>query len=242
MKKWIFVTLLVQSLVVLASPPTMPEGLTVSKAGYSATLSWIPNPQSDLTYYSVYRADESGGPYTEIAQTTDLEYTDLYLSPGTWYYVISAHNPYGESPLSEEVEISFRTPLHRYYNATITDHFYTTDFSELGAGNASWVYEGVACYVEPDQTVGSVQFDRYWNGVTQSHYYTIDATFNEPGWQNEGYVGFAYPYQISYSVPLYHYHNSTDADHFYTTDWNALGSGNATWTYFGVAAYVFTTP
>jgi hypothetical protein len=38
-------------------------------------------------------------------------------------------------------------PLYRYWNPTIGDHFYTTNWAELGAGNYGWGYEGIQCYV-----------------------------------------------------------------------------------------------
>jgi Zn-dependent metalloprotease len=38
-------------------------------------------------------------------------------------------------------------PLFRYWNPGIGDHFYTTNWSELGAGKYGWNYEGVQCYV-----------------------------------------------------------------------------------------------
>ncbi|MFZ5986846.1 MAG: hypothetical protein ACOYWZ_06965 [Bacillota bacterium] len=35
--------------------------------------------------------------------------------------------------------------LYRYCNGT--DHFYTTNYSELGSGKLGYVYEGIQCYV-----------------------------------------------------------------------------------------------
>lgn len=34
-------------------------------------------------------------------------------------------------------------PIYRYYSPVWTDHFYTTNYGELGRGNAEWQYEGV---------------------------------------------------------------------------------------------------
>jgi hypothetical protein len=38
-------------------------------------------------------------------------------------------------------------PLYRYWNPGNGDHFYTTNWSELGSGKYGWGYEGVQCYV-----------------------------------------------------------------------------------------------
>ena len=40
-------------------------------------------------------------------------------------------------------------PLYRYFNKVFKDHFYTTNFKELGWGNESWNHEGIQCYVYP---------------------------------------------------------------------------------------------
>ena len=39
-------------------------------------------------------------------------------------------------------------PLYRYFNRDIMDHFYTTDFKELGGLDSSGL-EGIECYVYP---------------------------------------------------------------------------------------------
>jgi len=46
-------------------------------------------------------------------------------------------------------QVAGTVPLHRYWNPTITDHFYTTNWGELGRGKKGWGYEGVQCYVFP---------------------------------------------------------------------------------------------
>jgi len=38
-------------------------------------------------------------------------------------------------------------PMYRYFSPTWTDHFYTTNFGELGRGNAEWLYEGSLGYI-----------------------------------------------------------------------------------------------
>lgn len=38
-------------------------------------------------------------------------------------------------------------PLYRYWNPQVGDHFYTTNWNELGNGKYGWGYEGVQCYV-----------------------------------------------------------------------------------------------
>ena len=41
------------------------------------------------------------------------------------------------------------TPLYRYWDPTLTDHFYSNNFNELGFGAYGWSFEQVECYVSP---------------------------------------------------------------------------------------------
>ena len=135
-------------------------------------------------------------------------------------------------------------PLHRYWNSDAADHFYTTDWNELGNGNYGWIYEGIQCHVHPTQAAGTVPLHRYWNSDAADHFYTTD--WNELGngnygWVYEGVQCYVYPTQAAATVPLHRYWNSDAADHFYTTDWNELGNGNYGWVYEGVQCYVLAT-
>lgn len=40
-------------------------------------------------------------------------------------------------------------PLYRYWNPENGDHFYTMNWSELGAGGYGYTLEGIQCYVYP---------------------------------------------------------------------------------------------
>jgi hypothetical protein len=131
--------------------------------------------------------------------------------------------------------------LHRYWGPQIPDHFYTTNWSELGAGNAVWIYEGVACRVHPQQAPGTVPLFRYWNSRAGDHFYTTD--FSELGggqfdWIFEGIACYVHAQQAPGTVPLYRYWNTGGSEHFYTTDWNELGSGQGGWLFEKVQCYV----
>ena len=81
------------------------------------------------------------------------------------------------------------TPLYRYWNPQIGDHFYTTNWSELGSGRFGWTYEGVQAHVYPPQQQDTVPLYRYWNPQGGDHFYTTN--WNELGngrygWRYEG--------------------------------------------------------
>jgi hypothetical protein len=84
-------------------PPAAPTGLTAAPGNAQVTLNW--SSVSGATGYNVKRSTVSGGPYTTIgAGVTATAYTDPGLNNGTtYYYVVSALNPAGESPDSTQV-------------------------------------------------------------------------------------------------------------------------------------------
>jgi len=77
-----------------------------------------------------------------------------------------------------------------------TDHFYTTNYGELGAGAHGWTLEGIQGYVYAVQKGGTVPLYRYWNANVADHFYTTN--FAElgngaNGWVLEGIQCYVYP-------------------------------------------------
>jgi Subtilase family/Repeat of unknown function (DUF5648) len=136
-------------------------------------------------------------------------------------------------------------PLHRYMSSGATDHFYTTDWNELGNGNLGYVYEGVACYAFATQRPGTVPLYRYVSYPWGDHFYTTD--WNELGqgawgWDFETVQCYVLPNPQPGAVPLYRYWNATIGDHFYTTNWGELGAGKFGWQFEWIQCYVYLTP
>jgi hypothetical protein len=81
------------------SNPVPPPPIWLSAVGGSTpqvALSWTPS--SGALGYNVKRAAVSGGPYATIASVTTTNYVDTNASTaGTYYYVVSGTNSYGES-------------------------------------------------------------------------------------------------------------------------------------------------
>jgi hypothetical protein len=147
--------------------------------------------------------------------------------------------------LGGAVEGDVPVALHRYWNAQIPDHFYTTNWAELGAGNAVWQYEGVACYVHAAAAAGTVPLYRYWNSSLGDHFFTTDYSEIGPGkfgWVLEGPACYVHAQPATALVPLYRYWNTHGRDHFYTTNFNELGNGNFGWAYEKVQCYVHAHP
>lgn len=145
----------------------------------------------------------------------------------------------GTVPPDPQVDLA---PLHRYWNGRAGDHFYTTNWGELGGGRSGWAYEGVQCDIAPRPRAGLVPLYRYWNGRASDHFYTTnwaELGTGRYGWAYEGIQGYVSPTPQAGLQPLYRYWNPRIADHFYTTSWGELGSGRYGWFYEGIQCYVW---
>ena len=135
------------------------------------------------------------------------------------------------------------TAHYRYWNAPATDHFYTTNWSELGGGAHGWKYEGVQCYILPSQVPGTVPLYRYWNAGIADHFYTTNWSElggGAHGWVYEGIQGYVRPSPRPGTVPLLRYWGNTD--HFYTTNFAELGFGKNGYRFEGIQCWVYLSP
>lgn len=141
-----------------------------------------------------------------------------------------------------EVQGQGKVTLQRYWNSRIGDHFYTTNWGELGAGGGGWQHEGVAGCVMPYNDGISLPLYRYWNSRIGDHFYTT--SWNElgsggNGWSYEGVAGWM-PIQANSSTLTFHrYWNPRIGDHFYTTNWGELRGGGNGWSYEGGCCNIY---
>jgi len=132
-------------------------------------------------------------------------------------------------------------PVYRYWNAGLTDHFYTTNAGEIGttvsgqAGNHGYVSEGVAFHVFSHPHPGLLPVYRYNNDGKHNHFYTTNVgeigttqagQAGNRGYVCEGVLGYVSPNPFHGGVPVYRY-NKDDSDHFYTTNAGEIGKTNA---------------
>jgi len=119
-------------------------------------------------------------------------------------------------------------PFYRYYNGYRIDHFYTTDWKELGNGNHGWAYQGIECRIYSSQVPDTVPLYRYWHKKKSDHFYTTNikeigtATHGRFGWGaylSEGIAGYCYSKdQGSETFPLHRFYDKQGRNHFYTTN------------------------
>jgi hypothetical protein len=141
------------------------------------------------------------------------------------------------------VPVVLSVPVFRYWNPLNTDHFYTTNWAELGAGKYGYIFEGIQCYSYPSQVPGSIPLYRYWNAPRGDHFYTTswaELGSGKFGYAYEGVQTYVFSAAAANRVPLYRYWNAVAGDHFYTTNWAELGWGKYGYTFEGVQCYVAT--
>jgi hypothetical protein len=110
-----------------------PNGLSARAGSGWVGLAWVPTPGA--TSYNVKRSTSPGGPYSVLASAVLTPgFTDVAVTNGqTYFYVVSAVSPDGESGNSTEVaatptsipDFSFETPL-------VSDYQYDPDECDLG--------------------------------------------------------------------------------------------------------------
>jgi len=133
-------------------------------------------------------------------------------------------------------------PIFRYWSPSVTDHYYSIKYNELGEGDLGWGIERIAGFAFSGQLLGTVPLYRYWNPTLGDHFYTTN--FNElgngaQGWILERVECYVYSQQQSGTVPLYRYWNPTIGNHYYTTNFNELGFGANGYTFEWIECYVF---
>jgi hypothetical protein len=115
--------------------------------------------------------------------------------------------------------------IYQYWNSTISKHFYTNNFYELGAGASGFVFEKVAfrlVMTAPGSGITSSKpVYRYFSpGSNPAHYYTTNFGVTPLHFDNyEGILGYTpSPPLVMYSV--YEFFNSSGGDYYYSTSSN----------------------
>ena len=120
--------------------PAAPTGLTATPAAGSVNLSWT--AAANATSYNVQRAATSGGTYTTIGTATGTTYADSTVAAATtYYYVVSAQNSGGASPISNEAGAARLTSSAKSiltFGANVAGSNATID---TGAGTIAWTVQ-----------------------------------------------------------------------------------------------------
>ncbi|MET0342160.1 MAG: hypothetical protein ABW252_14240 [Polyangiales bacterium] len=85
-------------------------------------------------------------------------------------------------------------PFYRYVNASVGDHFYTTDYNELKGGAYGWEARGIGSYVFDSQVPGTIALYRYATAGGKHHFTTNKAEGDsKAGYKLERIAAYIYP-------------------------------------------------
>jgi subtilase family serine protease/subtilisin family serine protease len=91
------------------APPAVPTGLAAAPGDARVSLAWT--PAAGAISYHVKRALASGGPYSTVGNAKSAAYLDTaVVNDVTYFYVVSAVNPLGESANSAEAAATPKVP------------------------------------------------------------------------------------------------------------------------------------
>jgi len=106
--------------VVPGNVPAAPTNVAVANGNAQVTLSWT--AASGATSYNIKRSTTNGGPYANVQTgVTGTTFTNTGLTNGTnYYYVVTALNASGESPVSLQVTGQPQAPTGDTGGVTVT--------------------------------------------------------------------------------------------------------------------------
>jgi len=106
--------------VVPGNVPPAPTNLAATAGNAQVALSWT--AASGATSYNVKRSTTNGGPYANVQTgVTGTSFTNTGLTNGTpYYYVVTALNASGESPVSLQANATPTTPTGDTGGVTVT--------------------------------------------------------------------------------------------------------------------------
>jgi len=137
--------------------------------------------------------------------------------------------------------------LLRAFSIPQTDHFYTTDASEMNiaVNNLGYSREGNAARVFTAEGGSTIPLYRIFRAADTDHFYTTNAAERASviagGASDEGIAAWIYPDDsCEGTVPFYRLFSPSADDHFYTTDASerANAINNLAYSDEGIIGYV----
>ncbi|MBB2146761.1 hypothetical protein GM921_14755 [Pedobacter sp. LMG 31464] len=132
-------------------------------------------------------------------------------------------------------------PLFRLYKTTNGKHHLASTIemqnltSTLGGG---WINEGLMVFLKES---GTNPIYRFYSPSGDNHYFSTSSVI-PAGYISEGMIGYGAsgPIPVDAGKSVYRYLRiKGGSGHFYTTNYNELGGGNSTWSYEGIAFYLY---
>jgi len=128
-------------------------------------------------------------------------------------------------------------PLHKYWNALVTDSFFSTTYAQNGT--LGWTYTSVAGYICTANAAGTTPLYKYVlnsDNQVDHNYLTTNDPNDASGYTQTGITGFVYTSPANNRVALYMYYNASLLDHRMST--TLLPNGGFGYTYEGLVGYL----
>jgi len=137
----------------------------------------------------------------------------------------------GEEPLSATTSA---TPLKRFWNGTVADHYY----SRWPSPPSGYVFECNEGYVFSSSETGTIPLYQYYSAGGTDHFYSTTYYPDLSGYEFQGTVCYVYDSYAPGRLSLYRWWSLGGADHFYTTSYHLTIPG---YVYEGIACWVKTS-
>ena len=212
------------------------------------TILEVVDPLSLVTYYVEYRAGESGAYYSANRNVGIDAGRAVNLRPGV--RLLRTNNGGGSSVITQ-ADASLGTGYARPYAAAGQSIQTPTGGVRVTVHSAS-ESAGASVTIDLAASTTSRPVYRFWSPQNQTHFFTMNgdeansimANYPSYIWTFEGERFRAFPTQIAGTVPLHRFWSPRLSGHFYTTNEGEKNSvindyDDFTWTYEGVAFYVY---
>jgi hypothetical protein len=152
--------------------PSIPDGLTAAPGNSQVALNWLIS--AGAVSYNLKEANNSNGPFTTIASTTSVTFTNTGLANGaSYYYVVSAVNTSGESSNSLVVYAVLAAPLtnlalNKPVFVSSTQSGYPASNAVDGNVTTRWgsaFSDPQWIYVDLQNTYNISEMDLYWENA-----------------------------------------------------------------------------
>ena len=172
--------------------PGAPDNLlVVTQSPAGIALDWDAPADGDVAFYEVLRGSVAGGPYTEIAETTDTAYTDTaVVENATYYYVVVAvdtsfnrsapSNEVAGTPERRTVTVTFNVTVPANTDATGRLVNIAGTLSRLDGGHPDWA-PGDTPLSRVDATHWTISFTGLEGTQLEYKYALGDWTYVEKG-------------------------------------------------------------
>ena len=180
---------------VAATPPSAPTGLTATAGTNQVSLSWTAPTNTGgqaLNAYTVYRGTSSGsetkltsGACSGLSGTT-VSCTDSGLTAGTTYfYKVTASNPTGESPQSNEASATPTAPSSCNSAQLLGDPGF-----ESGGTGSPWTATSGVFNNSSSEPPHSGSWDAWLDGYSSAHTDTLSQSVTIPAACNTSTLSF----------------------------------------------------